>query len=187
MTGDDRPSPSDCLSDAQQRFISLWGQMGPSWGIPRTMAQVHALLFITGEPMNTDEIMQQLRISRGSASMTLRGLMDWGVVQRVHHRGDRKEYYAAEQDIWRMFRTIIAQRKKREIDPLLQALQSCRQVTDIEPDRRIDPDAARISAHNQRLDELILFMRIVDSISQRFISPTGEGLQLAAKLLDQVS
>ena len=86
-----------------------------------------------------------------------------------------------------MFRTILAQRKKQEIDPLLEALEACRQTTEIPGTRKIDPDAAALTAHNDRLDDLIVFMRIADSISRRFISPTGEGLQLAAKLLDRDS
>ena len=177
----------ETLDEARERFIALWGQMGSSWGIPRTMAQVHALLFIVGEPMNTDEVMQILSISRGSVSMTLRRLEEWGIVSRVHRRGDRKEYYQAEQDIWKMFRTILRQRKKQEIDPLLEALQACRERTEIDGKRKIDADAAVIKAHNDRLDELIRFMSMVDSISQRFISPSGKGLQLAAKLLYRAS
>jgi DNA-binding transcriptional regulator GbsR (MarR family) len=183
----DRPRPNEALAEARHRFVALWGQMGSNWGIPRTMAQVHALLFINGEPMNTNEVMEGLGISRGNASMTLRQLVDWGIVHRVHRRGDRKEYFQAEQDVWKMFRTILAQRKKREIDPLLEALEACRQTTNLAGERKIDPDAAAIRSHNERLDELITFMHIVDQISRRFISPTGEGLQLAAKLLEKAS
>jgi DNA-binding transcriptional regulator GbsR (MarR family) len=175
------------LGEARERFISLWGQMGTSWGIPRTMAQVHALLFISGRPMNTDEVMAGLGISRGNASMTLRSLVDWGIVSRSHRRGDRKEYFEAEQDVWKMFKTILEQRKKREIDPLLDALEACRQSTDRKSARKIDRSAAEIEAHNDRLDRLLGFMRTVDSISQRFGGPGGKGLQLAAKLLDRAS
>ena len=185
-----KPTPppiADRLREARERFIALWGQMGSNWGIPRTMAQVHALLYVVGEPMNTNQVMDGLGISRGSASMTLRALVDWGILKRVHRRGDRKEYYQAEQDVWKLFRTIIAERKKREIDPLLEALEACRRTTDLPAKRRIDPDDAAVTAHNDRIDELIQFIQIVESISQRFISPTGEGLELAAKLLDRAS
>jgi DNA-binding transcriptional regulator GbsR (MarR family) len=178
---------SAALGEARERFIALWGQMGSNWGIPRTMAQVHALLFIVGEPLNTDEVMEGLGISRGNASMTLRRLVDWGIVSRVHRRGDRKEYFLAEQDVWKLFRTILAQRKKQEIDPLLEALEECRQTTEPAGERKVDAEAAALTAHNDRLDDLITFMRIADSISKRFISPTGEGLELAAKLLDRAS
>jgi len=188
MTSEGRHVEADeALQEARERFIALWGQMGSSWGIPRTMAQVHALLYAVGEPLNTDEVMEHLGISRGSASTTLRQLLDWGVVWRVHRRGDRKEYFQAEQDVWKMFRLIIAERKKKEIDPLLEALEACRGLTDLPPQRRIDSGAAAKQGHNERLDRLIEFVRIVDSISQRFISPSGKGLVLAAKLLYRAS
>jgi DNA-binding transcriptional regulator GbsR (MarR family) len=183
----EKPETSEGLREARDRFITLWGQMGTYWGIPRTMAQVHALLFITGRPMCTDDVIEGLTISRGNASMTLRALVDWGIVSRVHRRGDRKEYFQAEQDVWKMFRTILEQRKKREIDPLLEALEACRQSTGSRRGRKLDPGAAEAEAHNERIDELIGFMRIVDSISQRFSSPGGKGLELAAKLLDRAS
>jgi DNA-binding transcriptional regulator GbsR (MarR family) len=175
------------LREAREQFIALWGQMGSSWGIPRTMAQVHALLFVVGEPMNTDQVMEGLGISRGNASMTTRRLVDWGIVSRVHRRGDRKEYFLAEQDVWRMFRTILAQRKKREIDPLLEALDACRQTTDLPSGRKIDREAATIKDHNDRLDQRLSFMRTVESISRRFTQPSGKGLELAIKLLDRAS
>ena len=175
------------LRDAQSRFVALWGQMGSSWGIPRTMAQIHALLFIAGAPLNTNDVMDHLGVSRGAASTTLRQLVDWGLVTRVHQRGDRKEYFLAEQDVWKMFRTILAQRKKREIDPLLDALHECRRMTESTDQRRVDAEAAALRGHNERINDLIEFVAMVDAISQRFISPSGKGLELAAKLLYRAS
>jgi DNA-binding transcriptional regulator GbsR (MarR family) len=179
------------LREARERFVALWGQMASNWGIPRTMAEVHALLFIAGEPMNTDDVMQSLDISRGNASMTLKALQEWGVVSRVHIRGDRKEYFRAEQDIWKLFRTILRERKKREIDPLLEALRACRELTSSGStssggSRRIGPNAAAIAEHNARLDSMLAFIEMVDAISQRLIA-SGKGLQLAAKLLSKAS
>lgn len=163
--------------------------MGSKWGIPRTMAEVHALLFIEGRPLNTDEVMQRLRISRGNASMTLRALADWSLVRRTHLPGDRKEYYLAEQDVWKMFRTIVRERKKREIDPLLEALRDCRAPSAVpaSPARPRDIEAASAEQHNRRLDELLNFMHLFDALSQRFISPTGEGLDVAARILSKAS
>lgn len=184
----DQPAPPDIepLRESQERFVALWGQMGSNWGIPRTMAEVHALLFVVGTPLNMDTVMDRLGISRGNASMTLRKLADWGLVTRTHRRGDRKEYYEAEQDIWKMFRTIIRERKKKELDPLLEELHHCRDLTRTpEVERRIGPEADSIEAHNRRLDDLLEFMHIMESISQRFISPSGKGLELAARLLSQ--
>ena len=149
--------------------------MGSTWGIPRTMAQAHALLYVIGRPMNMDEVMERLHVSRGNASMTLRALVEWGIVHRVHRKGDRKEYFSAEQDVWKMFRTIVAQRKKREIDPLLDAIEHCRAQTELGDARRVDAAAAEVRDHNERLDQLLEFIRIVDSISQRFVQPPRQG------------
>lgn len=122
------PDPA-VLRAAQDRFIAAWGQMATTWGISRTMAEVHALLYITGEPHNTDDVMERLQISRGNASMSLRALLEWGIIGRTHRRGDRKEYFIAEQDVWAMFRIIVRERMKREVDPLLASLYEIRDLT----------------------------------------------------------
>jgi DNA-binding transcriptional regulator GbsR (MarR family) len=177
------------LREARERFIALWGQMASNWGIPRTMAEVHGLLFINNKPMNTDEVMQTLGISRGNASMTLRALQEWGIISRAHIRGDRKEYFQAEQDVWKLFRTILRERKKREIDPLLEALRACRDLTSEQSStssRKIGPEAATVQAHNERLDSMLDFIEMIDNISQRLIA-SGKGLELAAKILSKAS
>jgi DNA-binding transcriptional regulator GbsR (MarR family) len=165
--------------------------MGATWGISRTMAEVHALLYITGQPMNTDEVMERLQISRGNASMSLRGLLDWGIAQRTHKRGDRKEYFTAEQDVWAMFRAIVRERMKREIDPTLAALYEIRDLTGVETSRGKAALSAEekqaVLSHNQRLDAMLEFFKILDKFSQRFVSPAGRGLQLAATFLNKVS
>jgi DNA-binding transcriptional regulator GbsR (MarR family) len=180
------------LREARDRFIALWGQMAANWGIPRTMAEVHALLYIAGEPMNTDDVMQDLGISRGNASMTLRDLEQWGIVSRVHIRGDRKEYFKAEQDVWKLFRTILRERKKREIDPMVEALRACRDMTSAKSaspssgGRKIGPHAAAVQAHNARLDDMLRFIEMINGISQRLVD-SGKGLEIAAKLLSKAS
>jgi DNA-binding transcriptional regulator GbsR (MarR family) len=177
------------LREARERFVALWGQMASNWGIPRTMAEVHALLFIAGEPLNTDDVMQSLGISRGNASMTLRALQEWGIISRVHMRGDRKEYFQAEQDVWKLFRIILRERKKREIDPMLEALRAVRELTGTESAaaaRKIGPNAAAFEQHNARLDSMLDFIEMIDSLSQRLIA-SGSGLQLAVKLLARAS
>lgn len=191
-------TPNDAaIAEARERFVSIWAQMGSAWGIPPTMAEVHALLFIVGEPLNTDDVMEQLNISRGSASTTLRALVDWGIVSRVRHRGERKEFFQAEQDVWKMFRTIIRERKKREFDPLLDALRQCRSLTgglDAEGRggasrrmRLLRPQPGEIDQHNARLDQMLEFISIINTISERFIGPSGKGLEIAAKLLGRAS
>lgn len=163
--------------------------MGSAWGISRTMAEVHALLYIAGQPMNTDEIMDRLQISRGNASMSLRALLDWGIVQRTHKRGDRKEYFSAEQDVWSLFRAIVRERMKREIDPLLASLFEIRDLTSLEsarPAARNPEDKQALVEHNQRLDAMLEFFQTLDKLAQRFASPSGRGLQAAATALSKI-
>jgi DNA-binding transcriptional regulator GbsR (MarR family) len=177
----------DPLIEAQDRFIATWGQMGSAWGISRTMAEIHALLYVTGESMNTDDVMERLEISRGNASMSLRALVDWNLVTRTHRRGDRKEYFIAEADVWTMFRTIVRERLKREVEPLLAALHEIRDMTANEPGRDVDAERrAEVSLHHERLDEMLEAIELVDKVSQRFVSPSGKGLKLAAAALARI-
>lgn len=181
-----KPQGPESLREAQDRFITVWGQMGSSWGISRTMAEVHALLYITGDTLCTDDVMERLEISRGNASMSLRSLQDWGIVERVNKRGDRKEYYIAEQDVWALFRAIVRERMKREADPLLASLYEIRDMTS--GTGRVTPDGPMremTDAHNKRLDSMLSFFGTLESLSRRFVSPAGRGLQLAALLLNR--
>jgi len=170
------------LRESQNRFVSIWGEMGSSWGIPRTMAEVHALLYIVPEPLNTDQIMERLSISRGSASMSLKSLHDWGLIVRAHKRGDRKEYFRAEQDVWHVFRIITRERKRREIDPVLMALHECRDMTGPRRASR-GGTQSEIESHNARLDQMIQFIEMIDSLAEQFVSPSGKGLRQAVGLL----
>lgn len=171
------------LAAAQDRFIATWGQMGSAWGISRTMAEVHALLYIAGAPLNTDDVMDRLQISRGNASMSLRALVEWGLVARIHKRGDRKEYFQAEADVWTMFRTIVRERMKREMEPVLASLYEIRDMTG---EARLDTTVApAIEAHNERLDAMVDTIETIDKLSQRFVSPSGVGLKLAASALSK--
>lgn len=182
-----KPIGPESLREAQDRFIAVWGQMGSAWGISRTMAEVHALLFISGAPLCTDDVMERLQISRGNASMSLRALQDWGIVLRAHKRGDRKEYYTSEQDVWALFRAIVRERIKREVDPLLASLYEIRDLTagrSGEPGPTNDMKSIT-DAHNKRLDQMLEFFRTVEALSQRFVSPAGRGLQIAASLLNR--
>lgn len=183
------------LTSAQERFIQTWGQMGPSWGISRTMAEVHALLYIGGQPLNTDEVMERLSISRGNASMSLRSLVEWSLVTRVHKRGDRKEYFEADRDAWSMARTIIRERLRREILPLLTTLYDIREETG---ERIVEAAAAglapaapsdALAEHNRRLDALVELIQTIDKLGERFVGSEGKGgggLKLAATVLSKV-
>jgi DNA-binding transcriptional regulator GbsR (MarR family) len=111
------------LSAAQQKFIQTWGEMSSSWGISRTMSQIYALLFSSGEAMDTDTIMERLDISRGNANMNLRELSDWGLVRKEHKPPGRKEYFSAEKDVWLLTSLILVERQKRELKPVTDAIE----------------------------------------------------------------
>ena len=120
------------LSEAKEKYIQTWGTFATNWGINRTMAQVHALLLASGKPLSTDEVMEQLEISRGNANMNLRALMDWGIVKKEFVKGDRKEYFIAEKDVWFLFKQITKERRKREIEPVISFLEELKDIEDKE-------------------------------------------------------
>ena len=137
------------LNEAKKKFIQSWGILGSQWGINRTMAQVHALLLTSAEPMSTDAIMEQLSISRGNANMNIRDLINWGLVDKLIVPGDRKEYFSAEKDIWKVTTKIMYQRKKRELDPMLKVLNQLH----VEGDKR----NADVKAFTETVDEIKKF------------------------------
>lgn len=116
------------LSEAKEKYIQTWGTFATNWGINRTMAQVHALLLASDRPLSTDEVMEQLEISRGNANMNLRGLIDWGIVKKELIKGDRKEYFVAEKDVWFLFKQITKERRKREIEPVISFLEELKNI-----------------------------------------------------------
>lgn len=199
------------LTASQDQFVQAWGQMGPSWGISRTMAEVHALLFIVGTPLNTDDVMERLKISRGNASMSLRSLVEWGIVSRVHKRGDRKEYFVGEQDVWSLARAIMRERLRREVLPTLATLYEIRDMTEDGKSRPLSHDRERptlnpelsleadhplaevvagqaptpgeVLEHNRRIDRMLELMQTIDRLGERFVGSEGKGLRVAATLL----
>jgi DNA-binding transcriptional regulator GbsR (MarR family) len=108
------------LTDIQRQYILHWGEMGTRWGINRTVAQIHALLFLSPRPLAADEIAKTLNVARSNVSTSIRELEGWGIVRPVHVLGERREHYESLQDVWEMFRIIVEQRKRREVDPTLQ-------------------------------------------------------------------
>jgi len=181
------PLPSiDEIRAAQDRFIAFWGEMGTRWGVQRSVAEVHALLFIAGEPLPAEEIMERLRISRGSVSTTLRQLTEWGLVQRVRpkdaksrDRADRREFHQAEQDVWKLFYTILRARKRREFDPLIEELDGCRVAQ--KGVRKTD----RQKQHDQKIEELLELCQFFDGLANT-ISKSGKGIERATKILSRV-
>jgi DNA-binding transcriptional regulator GbsR (MarR family) len=113
---------------AKDKFIQTWGTLGSSWGINRTMAQVHAFLMISAESQTTEQIMEGLQISGGNANMNLRELLNWGLIYKEHRIGERREFFYAEKDIWKVAKQIIKERRKREIEPVLKVLEELKNV-----------------------------------------------------------
>ena len=188
------PSDADVAREgeiraAQDRFIGFWGEMGTRWGVQRSMAEVHALLFIAGEPLAAEEIMERLSISRGSVSTTLKQLVDWGLVQRVNPklgggargsaRADRREFHQAEQDVWKLFYTILRARKRREFDPLIEQLGGCKVAS------RGGRKGERERSHDQRIEELLALCVFFDGLANA-ISKSGKGIERATKILARV-
>ena len=114
--------------EAKEKFIHAWGTLGSSWGINKAMAQIHALLLLSKEPLSTDDMMESLQISRGNANMNTRALIDWGIVSKANKIGERKEYFKADKDIWELARQVSRERRKREIEPMMKVLMEVQKV-----------------------------------------------------------
>src|SRR5438874_2125704 len=113
------------LTQTQQKFILHWGEMGTRWGINRTVAQIHALLFLSPKPLHAEEIASTLNIARSNVSTSLKELQGWGIVRLVHVLGDKRDHFESMKDVWEMFRIVLDERKRREIDPTLNMLRGC--------------------------------------------------------------
>lgn len=122
------------LAEAKEQYIQTWGTFATNWGINRTMAQVHALLLASGKALSTDEVMEELQISRGNANTNLRELINWGIVKKELVRGERKEYFSADKDVWFLFKQITKERRKREIEPIITFLAELKEIEDSDSD-----------------------------------------------------
>ena len=177
------PAAREELQTAQDLFIRRWGEMGQTWGINRTMAEIHALLYVVAEPLCTDDVMERLHISRGNANMSLRALCDWGIVHRLHKRGQRREYFQSLSDVWEMFSLIAAERKRREMDPVLETIKQCRKMLD---EQSLGKQAARnpsVQLTRQRLAGMEEFMEVTNRIFQQFIGNARSGLTRVVRVL----
>ena len=154
--GSDEPAETP---DLVRRFVEHWGVMARAWGINATMGELFALLYITGTDWTADDLRERLRISRGNVSMNLRELIGWGVVHRTHRQGERREFYRAEADVWTLFRRILAERKRRELDPTLEVLdQTARELRD-------GPNAPPVP--RDRVIALQQFFALIDALASR--------------------
>src|SRR5437667_9601850 len=155
------------LEEVEDRFVDLWDNMSALWGVSPTMARIHGLLYITGAALSMDDIMSRLAISRGNVSMNLSKLVEWALVRRVHKRGDRRDYYESLSDVWEMFTLVAAQRKRREIDPILSTLRRCREGLSPEAlgGLAAEPHARERS---RRFHDLHTFLTLLQSLAPRF-------------------
>jgi len=131
------------LTSTQKKFILHWGEMGSRWGVNRTVAQIHALLYLSQEPLNAETISETLAVARSNVSTSLKELQSWGLVKLVHAMGDRRDYFESHKDVWDIFMIILEERKRRELDPTMTILREC--MMESEDDRATDPEVkARI-------------------------------------------
>src|SRR5438094_7664905 len=157
-------TPEQQLRTSQDLFIRRWGEMGATWGINRTMAEIHALLYITAQPLCTDDVMERLHISRGNASMSLRSLCDWGIIRRLHKRGERREFFESLHDVWEIFSIIAAERKRREMDPVLETIKQCQQMLDEQTLGKVAARQESVQLTRQRLEGMQEFMEVTNKL-----------------------
>ena len=153
----------DPLSTARTAFVQGWGALGSSWGVNRTMAMIHALLLVGDEPLSTDEVMAELGISRGNANTNLRDLVGWGLIRKVVRVGERREFFEAEKDVWRIFCTVARERRRREVEPALVLLRSCLEQTKV-------LRSAKARAFHEQLTQLTEFVELANSVLERISS-----------------
>jgi DNA-binding transcriptional regulator GbsR (MarR family) len=148
------------LHPVEQKFILHWGEMGTRWGINRTVAQVHALLFVSPKPLHAEEIASTLSVARSNVSTSLRELQGWGIVRVVHVLGDRRDHFESLKDVWEMFRIVAQERKRREIDPTLRVLQEC--VSELKP-------AGASQYTRERLVEMLDFLNVTSGLFDELV------------------
>jgi DNA-binding transcriptional regulator GbsR (MarR family) len=175
--------PQQLLRTAQDEFIRRWGEMGATWGINRTMAEIHALCYITATPQCTDDVMERLHISRGNASMSLRALCDWGIIRRLHKRGERREFFESLSDVWEIFSIIAAERKRREMDPVLETIKKCQLMLNEESLGKSAAKQAEVALTRERLASMEEFMSVTNKIFQQFVSNARSGLNRVVRVL----
>lgn len=165
------------LKQARDEFVAQWGALGTQWGINRTMAQIHALLMTAPSPMTTDDVMEDLEISRGNAHTNLKELVAWGLIRVVVKKGERREFFEAEKDVWQIFTIVARERKRREIEPALAILNKCAE----ESEGIATPEGKAFYEQMRALEDFVGF---ASKMSDRISSMKhGFALQLATKLL----
>ncbi len=157
------------LAQIKDDFVTQWGALGSQWGINRTMAMIHALLLVSPQPLTTDQIMEELSVSRGNANTNLRDLVSWGLIRQVIVKGERKDHYEAEKDTWKIFCTVARERKRRETEPASQVLKDC--IT-----RSEDLESAEAKELHKQLTSLNDFVTLANSIMEKIASKEQSSL-----------
>jgi DNA-binding transcriptional regulator GbsR (MarR family) len=163
-----------------QHFILHWGEMGTKWGINRTVAQIHALLFLSEEPLNAEQICEQLGVARSNVSNSLKELQNWGIVRVVHLSGDRRDHFESIEDVYEMFRIIAAERKRREIDPTLRNLRNC-------ADKAGQTDDAGDAYAKRQLEELLGFFELVSDFYDKMDKLPTKSAVKAIRMGDKIA
>jgi DNA-binding transcriptional regulator GbsR (MarR family) len=161
------------LTPGQQKFILHWGELGTRWGLNRTVAQIHALLYLSSQPLPADQIASLLSVARSNVSNSLRELQGWGLVRVVHILGDRRDHFDTLHDVWEMFTIVLEERKRREIDPTLAVLRECA----IEIDRNTPDDKEA----RKRIKEMQLFFEEATALYEEFRGLPGGALRQLLK------
>ncbi len=173
-----QPNPQTALTPVAQKFILHWGEMGTKWGINRTVAQVHALLFLAPKPMPADVISETLSVARSNVSTSLRELQGWGIVRVVHVLGDRRDHFETTKDVWEIFRTVSEERKRREIDPTLRVLKEC--VDEVKVGPQGDPYT------RERLESMLEFLVTMSGLFEEVLRMPVGALKGVGKLRGKV-
>ncbi|XZF16600.1 GbsR/MarR family transcriptional regulator [Chitinophagaceae bacterium MMS25-I14] len=165
------------FEQSKEKFIETWGNLGSQWGVNKTIAQIQALLLISPKPLSTDDIMKELVISRGNANMSIRQLLEWGIVYKKSIAGDRKEYFIAEKDIWKWSHKIGSIRKQKELNPAMEVLNELSKSKDI-------PKTEEGKEFAKQIKELNDFTTQISQLADKlFLSPKGELLLRLLKML----
>lgn len=162
------------LTTIEQRFVLHWGEMGTRWGINRTVAQVHALLFLSPKSLHAEEIAATLSVARSNVSTSLRELQGWGIVRVVHVLGDRRDHFESVKDVWEIFRIVAEERKRREIDPTLRVLQECV--------HELKKDGAPSTYTRERLEEMLAFLVTTSGLFEELVHMPSSVLKGMARL-----
>jgi DNA-binding transcriptional regulator GbsR (MarR family) len=170
--------PHAGLTPVAQKFILHWGEMGTKWGINRTVAQVHALLFLAPKPVPADEISETLSVARSNVSTSLRELQAWGIVRVVHVLGDRRDHFESVKDVWEIFRIVSEERKRREIDPTLRVLNECVQ--------ELKSNAQSDAYTRERLESMLEFLVIMNGLFEEVLRIPPATLRSVGKLRGKV-